>query len=122
MVGMFSAIAIAAAGMGAAGASAARPIRLDVQSTGSRSIVRVVADGHEACKATYQLEVIGNGGGNRSVNGGTVTLPTNGPVAIATVQVANGGSAGTTATLKVSQCGGDAYEQVWKSPEASSAN
>ncbi len=119
MTDVVSILAIAAiAGTMVGGADSSHPIRLQVDSEGSASIIRVIADGSLSCAASYELTVAGNSGGNRSVNRGTVRPPARGPVAVATVRP-RGSDAGTTATLNVSPCGGKAYQQVWRSDDDS---
>ena len=116
MMDFVSLLAIAASvGAGAGSGTAAPPIRLEVESRGDANIVRVIADGGPECAATYELAVTGNGGSNRSVNRGTIRLPSRGPVTVATVKVSRGANAATTATLDVSPCGGKPYQQVWSS-------
>ncbi len=114
MTDILSIVAIAAiAGTIVDGAEASHPIRLQVDTEGTASIVRVIADRSLSCAATYELTVTANSGGNRSVNRGTVSPPA-GPVAVATVKL-SGSDPGTTATLNVSPCKGKAYRQVWRS-------
>jgi hypothetical protein len=119
MMDFVSLLAIAASvGAGAHGGTANQPIRLEVESEGDTNIVRVVADSSALCTATYELAVTGSGGGNRSVNRGTVRLPSRGPTTVATVKVSRSADAATTATLNVSTCDGKPYQQLWTSAES----
>jgi hypothetical protein len=119
MADLMSVLAIAAVvGAASDGRAAPRPLWLEVETLGASSVMRVVAESDARCTATYELEVSGNAGGNRSVNRGTVTLPSRGKVTLATVKVGGGNAGGVTATLNVTPCGGEAYRQVWKSPAA----
>jgi hypothetical protein len=118
MAGLFGVVAVAAM-VGAMTESGAvqQPVRLDVQADGAANIIRVIAESSATCTATYELSVTGNDGGNRSVNRGTIRLPSSGAVTVATVRVGGGDGSGTTATLDVTPCDGKAYQQVWKSEE-----
>lgn len=120
MTDFVSVLAIAAiVGAVSDSGTASQPVRLEVESQGDASVVRVVADSKVTCTATYELAVTGNGGGNRSVNRGTVRLPSRGPVTVATVKVSSSADAATTATLSVTPCGEKPYRQVWTSAENS---
>jgi hypothetical protein len=99
--------------------AATQPVRLEVETQGSTSIVRVVVDSNAACTASYELAVSADGGGNRSVNRGTVNLPSRGAITVATVKVSRNPGSATTATLDVTPCGGKSYQQVWTSREPS---
>lgn len=113
-------IAIAAAAAAVSGnGNPAQPVRLEVESKPDASIVRVIARGSATCTATYELAVTASGGGNRSVNRGTVKLPSRGEVTVATVKVGRNPGSATKATLDVTPCGGTPYQQVWTSAEGS---
>lgn len=112
---MIAALAAIASSLSGAGA-ADRPIRLVVEAEGAVAVVRVVAQGHSKCNATYELIVASKG--NRSVNRGTARLPAEDSVTLATVKVGHSADAATTATLKVTPCGKAAYEQAWTSAES----
>jgi hypothetical protein len=88
-----------------------QPITLHVERRGDVHVLRVVADSPVACTATYRLEVAAAGGGNRSVNRGTVAIQASKPQTLATVTL--GGSAAPSARLEVEPCGSANYEQVW---------
>lgn len=107
--------ALIAVAIGAAGQSAApaQPITLHVERQGDFHVLRVVANSAVACTATYRLEVAAAGGGNRSVNRGTVTINPSKPQTLATVRLGGGSAAAPTAKLDVEPCGGASYEQVW---------
>lgn len=120
MSDLLNVLAVAAIVAGVSdGGAAAQPIRLEVESTDSASIVRVVAESRATCTAAYELAVTGSGGGNRSVNRGTVKLPSRGPQTVATVKVSRNSGAATTATLDVTPCDGKPYQQVWTSAGSS---
>jgi hypothetical protein len=118
MAGLFGFVAMAAmvSAMTESG-TVQQPVRLDVQADGVANIIRVIAESTATCTATYELSVTGNDGGTRSVNRGSIRLPSSGAVTVATVRVGGGGRSGTTATLDVTPCDGKAYQQVWKSEE-----
>jgi len=113
----FVSLAAIAAMVGAMtdGGIAGQPVRLDVRSDGAANVVRVIAESSATCTATYELAVSGSGGGNRSVNRGTISLPSKGEVTVATVKVGASGDSGMTATLDVTPCDGKPYQQVWTS-------
>lgn len=119
MANLIGLLAIAAMVGAMTDGGAPQPVRLDVQSDGAANVVRVIAEGSSTCTATYELAVTGNSGGNRSVNRGTVRLPTKGPVTVATVKVGASSRSGMTATLDVTPCDGKPYQQVWNSDEGS---
>lgn len=113
MIHFTSAVIAAAIAAAAQPAPPVRPIRLDVQSEGDLHVIRVIAASAVACTATYRLEVAAAGGGNRSVNRGTVTIQPSKPQTLATVKLGGGSSAAPSAKLDVEPCGGASYEQVW---------
>lgn len=120
MSDLLSVLAVAAIVAGVSdGGAAAQPIRLEIESTDGASIVRVVAESSATCTAAYELAVTGSGGGNRSVNRGTVKLPSRGPQTVATVKVSRNSGAAMTATLDVTPCDGKPYQQVWTSAGSS---
>lgn len=94
-------------------AAALQPIRLEVESESGARIIRVVASSPVECTATYTLEVAGGGGGNTSVNRGTVTIAPSKPATLATVRLGGKSADGLSARLDVDPCGGERYQQQW---------
>lgn len=113
MLELTSALIAAAFGAAAQAGAPARPITLDVRTEGDVHVVRVIAHSAVACKANYRLEVAAGGGGNHSVNRGTVTIEPSSPQTLATVKLSGASAAATSARLDVDPCGGASYEQVW---------
>jgi opacity protein-like surface antigen len=111
MLDLASAVLAVAMGAAAQPGAAVQPITLHVERQGDVHVLRVVADSPVACTATYRLEVAAAGGGNRSVNRGTVTIQPSKPQTLATVTL--GGPAPPSARLEVDPCGAASYEQVW---------
>ena len=109
-------IALLVATAGMAGEPPARPLRLQVESTSNAQVLRIIGDAQIDCHAEYALEVA-SGGGNSSVQRGSVDLRPGQRSTIATVRLAGQSSRNIHASLSVQPCGGAAYEDRWSSGE-----
>ena len=117
MADIFAGLSIAAA-IGALGsAEPFKPVRLEVETQGESSTIRVVAESPVACTAAYALEVSGGAGANRSINRGSVRIMPGESRTVATVKV--GPAEALTAKLKVEPCTGLHYQQEWPAPAGS---
>ena len=90
----------------------ASPLHLVADPVDSGVRLRVVGSSAVACDASYELEVVGSAGGNRSVQRGSARLAPGKQVVVATTTLGNRASSGWSATLRVDGCDGHRYEQV----------
>ena len=96
-----------------------RPIRLETGPVAGAELLSVIGESPVACSARYRLEVTAGtaGSANRSVQSGVAQLQPRRRVTLVNLRLAGQGSRQVSAILNVESCGGQAYQQIWTSPD-----
>lgn len=101
-----------AAAPGVAPADRPMPLRLSAEPVDAGIRLQVIGLSPVACEARYELEVAAAGGGNRSVQRGSVKLRPGHKVVLSTTTLGRKGAVGWSATLRVDSCDGRHFEEV----------
>lgn len=115
ILGAIVAMTIAASSAAASSEQPQSPLRLASTPVDGGVRLRIVGLSPIACNASYELEVISQAGGNRSVQRGAAQLQPGDEVVLATATLGGNGAASWSATLRVDSCDGRHFEEVARS-------
>lgn len=92
------------------------PVRLVASPTERGVRLEVIGESDRPFAGSYSLEASGAGGGNRTVQRGTVRLEAGVPATLMTLNLGLAGGGGWSAKLRVEPAAGPAYEEVRGAP------